>query len=64
MSMHEYLVKARHDDAVRAAERHRLQLEARRARMKGRHHPDSAAPVSAIGPVRRVARLLFRRATA
>ena len=35
MSIHEYLLKARQDDAVRAGERDRRLLEARRARMAG-----------------------------
>ena len=64
MSIHEYLLKARQDDAVRAGERDRQLLEARRARMARRQRPDPAAPVAAIAPVRRLARLLFHRATA
>ena len=67
MSIHEYLMKARQDDAVRAGERDRQLLEARRARRAGRHHPEPAAPAAAIAPispVRRLARLMFRRATA
>jgi hypothetical protein len=61
MSIHEYLMKAVQDDAVRAGERDRKILEARRARMAGRHHLEPAAP-AAIAPVRRLARLMFRRA--
>jgi hypothetical protein len=66
MSIHEYLLKARQDDAVRAGERDRQLLEARRARMAGRHRPEPAAP-AAIAPaarVKRLAWLMFRRATA
>jgi hypothetical protein len=67
MSIHEYLMKARQEDAVRAGERYRQLLEAQRARRAGRHHPEPAAPAAAIAPVspvRRLARLMFRRATA
>lgn len=64
MSIHEYLLKAGQDDAVRAGERDRQLLEARRARTARRQHPAPAAPAAAIAPVRRLARLLFRHATA
>ena len=64
MSIHEYLMKACQDDAVRAGERDRQLLEAQRARMDGRHRPEPAAPPLPIAPVRRLARLIFRRATA
>jgi hypothetical protein len=64
MSIHEYLLKARQDDAVRAGERDRQLLEARRARMARRQRPEPPAPAAAIAPVRRLARLLFHRATA
>ena len=67
MSIHEYLMKARQDDAVPAGERDRKLLEARRARRARRHQPDPAAPAAAIAPispVRRLARLMFGRATA
>jgi hypothetical protein len=66
MSIHEYLMKAVQDDAVRAGERDRKILEARRARMAGRHRPEPAAPVAIApaAPVRRLARLMFRRAIA
>jgi hypothetical protein len=67
MSIHEYLRKASQDDAVRAGERDRQLLEARRARKAGRHHPEPAGPTAAVAPVspvRRLARLMFRRATA
>ena len=63
MSIHEYLLKASQDDAVRAGERDRQFLEARRARM-ARQHPEPAAPAAGVAPLRRLARLLFRRATA
>jgi len=58
MTIHQYLSKAVQDDAQRAGERDRLLLEARRARAARRPR---AAPAA---PVRRLARLLFRRATA
>jgi len=57
MTIHQYLTKARQDDAQRAGERDRLLLEARRARGARRQRPDPAAPA------RRLAQLLFRRAT-
>lgn len=53
MTFHEYLSKAVQDDAQLAAERERLLLVARRARRER---------VSPAVPVRRLARLLFRRA--
>jgi hypothetical protein len=56
--MHQYLSKAVQDDAQRAGERDRLLLEARRNRVARRLR---AAPAA---PVRRLGRLLFRRATA
>jgi len=56
--MHQYLTKAIQDDARRAGERDRLHLEAQRARVPRRPRAGPAAPV------RRLARLLFRRATA
>jgi hypothetical protein len=58
VSIHQYVSKAVQDDAQRAGERDRLLLEARRARVARR--PRAAPAV----PVRRLARLLFRRATA
>jgi hypothetical protein len=62
MSIHEYLMKACQDDARRAGERDRQLLEARRARGAGRHRPEPA--VVPVSPVGRLARLMFRRATA
>ena len=64
MSIHKYLLKACQDDAVRAGERDRQLLEARRARTARRQHPAPAAPAATIAPVRRLARLMFRRVTA
>jgi len=58
MTIHEYLMKAAQDDACRAGERDRVLLEARRARIAGRQLAGPAAPAS------RLARMLFRRATA
>ena len=58
MTTHLDLMKAVRDDARRAGERDRLLLEARRACTARRERPDPAA----LG--KRVARLLFRRATA
>jgi hypothetical protein len=58
MTFHEYLSRAVQDDAQLAAERERLRLVARRARLARR------APGSPAVPVRRLARLLFRRAPA
>jgi hypothetical protein len=58
MTIHQYLIKARQDDARRAGERDRLLLEARRARRAHRQRPDPAAPA------RWLARLLFRRVPA
>lgn len=57
-TMHQYLMKAIQDDAQRAGQQDRLLLEAQRARVarRPRAGPDA--------PVRRLARLLFRRATA
>ncbi|HTZ28585.1 MAG TPA: hypothetical protein VMC83_31590 [Streptosporangiaceae bacterium] len=67
MSIRDYLVRACQDDALRAGERDRQLLEARRARTAGRHHHDPAVPAAAVAPVARVsrlARLMLRRATA
>jgi hypothetical protein len=58
MTIREYLMKAVEDDARRAGERDRMLLEARRARIAGRQHAGPATPAS------RLARILFRRATA
>ena len=58
MTIHHYLMRASQDDAKRAGERGRLLLEARRARITRRQRARPAAPA------RRIARLLFRRATA
>jgi hypothetical protein len=63
MSIHEYLLKARQDDAVRAGERDRRLLEARRARMAGRHRPEPAtvaATIARVAPVGWLARLMLR----
>jgi hypothetical protein len=46
MTIHEYLIKARQDDARRAGERDRLLLEARQARKARRYRAGPAAPVS------------------
>jgi len=66
MSIHEYVAKARRDDARRAGERDRLLLEARRARVPRRPAggPATRARRPALAPVSRLARLLFGRATA
>ena len=56
--MRQYLMKAIQDDARRAGERDRLNLEAQRARAP---RAPRAGPAS---PVRRLALLLFRRTTA
>jgi hypothetical protein len=58
MTFHEYLSNAVQDNAQLAAERDRLLVVARRARMARRERVGPAAPV------RRLARLLFRRAPA
>ena len=58
MIIHQYVAKAVQDDAPRAGERNRLLLEARRARTARRERVVSAAPI------RRMARLLLRRAPA
>jgi hypothetical protein len=63
MSIHEYLMKACQDDALRAGERDRQLLEARRARNAGRNQQEAAAPAATIVQVRRLTRLMFRRAT-
>jgi hypothetical protein len=57
MIFHAYLSKAVQDDAQQAAEQDRLLLAVRRART-ARQHGSPAAPV------RRLARLLLRRAPA
>jgi hypothetical protein len=62
MSIHEYLMKACQDDALRAGERDRQLLEARRARKAGRNQQE--APAAAVVQVRRLTTwLMFRRAT-
>jgi hypothetical protein len=58
MIIHQYVSKAVQDDARLAGERDRLLLEARRASMARRERVVRAAPV------RRLARLLLRRAPA
>jgi hypothetical protein len=58
VSIHQDLMQAVRDDAQRAGGRDRMLLEARRARPARRLR---AAPTV---PARRLARLLFRRATA
>ena len=58
MTIHHYLMQACKDDAQRAGERDRVLLEARRARRARRQRPEPATPA------RRLARLLFGRATA
>jgi len=58
MIIHQYVSKAVQDDAQRAGERDRLLLEARRASVAGRERAVPAARV------RRMARLLLRRAPA
>jgi hypothetical protein len=58
MTFHEYLSKAVQNDAQQAAQRDRLLLVARRAR--GDRHPR----VRPAAPVKRLARLLLRRAPA
>ena len=57
MTFHEYLSKAVQHDAQQAGERDRLLRVARRARMTRPGRVGPAAPA----PVRRLARLLFRR---
>jgi hypothetical protein len=64
MGVHEHLLKACENDAVRAGERDRQLLEARRAHTATRQHPEPAPPAPGIAPARRLARLLSRRATA
>jgi len=62
MSIHQYLLKACQDDAVRAGEADRRLLEARRARMAGRNRPEPAtlaANIAQVAPVVRLARLMF-----
>jgi hypothetical protein len=58
MIIHQYVSKAVQDDAQLAGERNRLLLEARRARVARRERVVPAAPM------RRMARLLLRRAPA
>jgi hypothetical protein len=58
MIIHQYASKAVQDDAQLAGERHRLLLEARRGRIARRER------VVPVVPVRRMARLLLRRAPA
>jgi hypothetical protein len=58
MIIHQYVSQAVQDDAQLAGERNRLLLEARRARRARRERVVHAAPV------RRMARLLLRRAPA
>jgi hypothetical protein len=58
MTFHEYLSKAVQDDAQLAGERDRLALTARQAGLARRKRERPAAPV------RRLARLLLRRAPA
>jgi hypothetical protein len=58
MIIHQYVSKAVQDDAQRAGERDRLLLEVRRVRMARRERVVPAARV------RRMARLLLRRAPA
>lgn len=57
MYAHDYLVKARHDDLIRAAAQARLAAQARRARRPQRHQLFAAAG-------RRLARLRLHRAAA
>ena len=57
MTFHEYLSKAVQHDAQQAGERDRLLRVARRARITRPGRVGPAAPA----PVRRLARLLFRR---
>jgi hypothetical protein len=58
MIIHQYVSKAVQDDAQLAGERNRLLLEARRARVARRERVVPAVPM------RRMARLLLRRAPA
>jgi hypothetical protein len=58
MTFHHYLSKAVQHDAQQAAERDRLLLVARRARVA---RPGRVGPAA---PVRRLAQVLFRRAPA
>lgn len=57
-TLHEYLTTAVQDEAQRAGERHRLLLEARRARRTRLQRP------AAAGAAKRFARFWFRKATA
>jgi hypothetical protein len=58
MTFHEYLSKAVQHDAQQAGKRDRLLRATRRARMT---RPEGVGPAA---PVRRLARLLFRRVPA
>ena len=58
MVIHQYVSKAVQDDAQRAGERDRMLLETRRVLMAGR---ERVVPVTRV---RRMARLLLRRAPA
>jgi hypothetical protein len=69
--MHRYLMTAAQDDAKRAGERDRLLLEAQRAGERDRLLLEAQQARAArrprmnpAAPVRRLARLLFRRVTA
>jgi hypothetical protein len=54
MTIHEYLMKAIQDDARRASERHRLLLEARRARRARRQRLVPAAPTRRRTEMRKI----------
>jgi hypothetical protein len=54
MYVHYQLMKARHDDLLRAAARDRLAAQARRARSPRPHHPKAA-------PARRTAVMRLRQ---
>jgi hypothetical protein len=54
MYAYDYLVKARHDDLLRAAAQHRLAAQARQGRPARRHHAMAA-------PVRRLSVMRLRR---
>jgi hypothetical protein len=58
MIIHQYVSKAVQDDAQRAGERDRMLLETRRVHMAGR---ERVVPATRV---RRMARLLLRRAPA
>jgi hypothetical protein len=59
MTIREYLVQARKDDARRAGEQDRLLLEARRASAMRRLRSNPA-----VVPVKRLVRLVLRRSAA